>query len=205
MLKRTATRANSLVLTFDDGRGSRLTTDIMYLLDKNNAKASFFLSGKSIAGRENIIRTIAERGHEICSHGYNHLNYWTVSPWRALADINKGWKAIDAALGLKRKKYPFRPPYGKLNIVCLLYLLARHVPIIYWTIDSGDTWKIRPGSDTIAEAVKKGGAVALAHDFDREDEKTNKFVLDSIQSALEAARDNGMQLMTVSELMDINK
>jgi peptidoglycan/xylan/chitin deacetylase (PgdA/CDA1 family) len=193
-----------LILTFDDGYGNILINAIMDLLDENNAKASFFLPGGNIVGREDIIKIMAERGHEICSHGFGHLNYLKTSPWRSIADIKKGWRTIDAALEQKRGKYPFRPPYGKLNIISLLYLLINKVPIIYWTIDCGDTWETKPSCNMIAEAVKKGGAVVLAHDFDRDDEDANQYVIGSIQSALAIAKDKGMQILTVSEFLDKN-
>ena len=142
LLKLRAAKLRSLVLTFDGGPSNRSTRAILGLLAENNTKATFFLLGKHISGREDIVRQIAEQGHEICSHGYDHLNYWKVNCLRALDDIRRGWQAIDMALGTKRRTYPFRPPYGKLNIVCLLYLLIHRVPIIYWTLDVGDTWPV---------------------------------------------------------------
>jgi peptidoglycan/xylan/chitin deacetylase (PgdA/CDA1 family) len=176
------------------------------MLNENKAKATFFLLGRNITGREKIVRQITERGHEICSHGFDHLNYLKVSPWRALTDIKKGWKAIDTALGVNRGKYPFRPPYGKLNIICLLYLLIKKVPIIYWTDDSGDTWKSRPNSDRIAVLVKNsGGTVSLIHDFNRSGEKVESWVLESVRLALTAVKGKGMRTLTVSELLDGTK
>lgn len=64
-----------LVLTFDDGPGTKLTPVVLRILDEYNVKATFFLFGRSVAGREYLVRQIAERGHEICSHGYGHLHY----------------------------------------------------------------------------------------------------------------------------------
>ena len=206
ILKRKAIESNSIVLTFDDGPGDRLTAKVIDLLDKNNVKATFFLLGSNIKGREAIVRQIADKGHEICSHGYNHIHYWKVSPFRALSDIKHGWEAIDAALGINRRKYPFRPPYGKLNIICLLYLLFRQAPIIYWSVDSGDTWQSQPSSRRVALLAKKdGGAVSLAHDFDRSDDSVDQFVLESVRSVLEIAQDQKMQVLTASELLDGKK
>lgn len=201
-LEHKAVESNALVLTFDDGPGDRLTPAVLSMLAENNAKATFFLLGRNIAGREAIVRQIAEQGHEICSHGYDHLHQWKVSPFRALSDIRRGWKAIDAALGLNRHKYPFRPPNGKLNIVCLLYLLFLQVPIVYWSADSADTWAKRPDSSRLARLVRKaGGAVSLAHDFDRSNDKTERFVLESLRCVLATAREGDMRLMTVSQLL----
>lgn len=202
LLKRRAKGHEALVMTFDDGPGSRLTPAILSILAEHKAKATFFLLGRNIAGREEIVRQIAEQGHEICSHGYDHLHYWKVSPFRSLLDIRRGWEAIDAALGLNRQKYPFRPPNGKLNIFCLLYLLVRQVPIIYWSVDLEDTYKSRPDSCRIALLAKKsGGAVSLAHDFDRSDDSMDGLVLESVRSALEMAKEEGMRVPTISQLL----
>jgi peptidoglycan/xylan/chitin deacetylase (PgdA/CDA1 family) len=206
LLERRTKEHQALVLTFDDGPGSSLTPVILKILAEGKAKATFFLLGRNIAGREAIVRQIAEQGHDICSHGYNHLNSLKVSPFRMLSDIKRGWAAIDAALGTMRKKYPFRPPNGKLNIICLLYLLLRQVPIVYWSIDSGDTWRRQPDSLRVALlAEKTGGAVSLAHDFDRSNENTSRFVVESVRAALAMAADKGMRVLTVSELLDLGR
>ncbi|MFC1793985.1 hypothetical protein ACFL3Q_10420, partial [Planctomycetota bacterium] len=103
-------------------------------------------------------------------------------------------------------KYPFRPPNGKLNIISLLYLLIRQVPIVYWSIDSGDTWCQQPDSLRVAQlAEKTGGAVSLAHDFDRKNDNTNRFVIKSVTAALAMATDKGMRVLTVSELLDLDR
>jgi peptidoglycan/xylan/chitin deacetylase (PgdA/CDA1 family) len=206
LLERKAKEHKALVLTFDDGPGSNLTLEILSILAESKAKATFFLLGRNIAGREAIVGQISQQGHDICSHGYDHLHGWKVSPFRALSDIKLGWQAIDAALGTRRQKYPFRPPNGKLNIVCLLYLLIRNVPVVYWSLDSGDTWREKPDSRRVAMlAEKAGGAVSLTHDFDRSNENTSRFVVESVRAALAMAADRGMQVLTVSELLDLGR
>jgi peptidoglycan-N-acetylglucosamine deacetylase len=203
LLKKKAKKYNALALTFDDGPGSRLTSAILDILAENNSKATFFLLGRNIAGREEIVKQIAVQGHEICSHGYDHLHYWKVSPIRAIKDIKRGWAAIDAALGVNRGKYAFRPPYGKLNLFSLVYLWIRRVRIVYWTLDSGDTRQLKPNGQRIVLLAKKtGGAVSLAHDFDRPDDSIDQTVLESVRLALPMAKERGMQILTCSQLLD---
>lgn len=205
VLKHKAVASNAIVLTFDDGPGNRLTPAILSILAENDAKATFFLLGRNIVGREAIVRQIVEQGHEIGSHGYDHLHQWKVSPLRAWADMKRGWKAIDAALEFDSRKYPFRPPHGKVNIVCLLYLLFLKVPVVYWSADAGDTWAVKPDSNRLALLAKEaGGMVSLAHDFDRSDDKADRFVLESVRAALAMAKEQDMCLLTVSELLDKN-
>lgn len=203
MLKRKAVKSNALVLTLDDGPGDRLTPAILGILNEYNAKATFFLLGRNIAGREAIVRQIAAAGHEICSHGYDHLNCWKVSPFHAISDIKRGWEAIDKALGKKQRIYPFRPPGGKLNLFCLLYLWIHKTPIFYWTLVSGDTWPVgkRDSQRAALLASKTGGAVVLAHDFDRISNDIDKMVLDSISLSIVTARETGMKVMVLSELL----
>lgn len=194
-------------MTFDDGPGSRLTPLILNVLARNNVKATFFLTGRHIAGREEIVRQIAEQGHKICSHGYDHLHQWKVSPIRAIKDIKQGWQAIDSALGTNRGKYPFRPPYGKLNLVCLIYLLLCRVPIVYWSLNVGDTWS--PAccdQNRIASVIEKvGGAVTLAHDFDRSDSSADDMIIESTRLGLNAAAKAGVKILTVSQLLQLSR
>lgn len=195
-------KLQALVLTFDDGPGNRLTPAILALLSEYDVRATFFLLGRNIVGREHIVRQISTEGHEICSHGYSHLHYWKVPPMRTIKDIKQGWRAIDAALESKRSKYPFRPPNGKLNTISLLYLLFCRVPIVYWSLDSGDTFQLKPDSRRIAFMARKtGGAVVLVHDFDRSDGSVDWLVLESVRLALATAKQMNMRVMTVSELL----
>lgn len=200
-LKCLAIRSNSIVFTFDDGP-SDVTLNVLAVLRQYNAKATFFVWSKRIAGRENILRQIVAEGHEIGSHSYKHLHQWYVSPFRAIKDIKQGWQVIDNALGIKNGIYPFRPPYGKLNLASLLYLCARRVPIIYWTIDSRDisTFEKFDGQRNALLIEKEGGGVILLHDHDP---KTEERILSSLRHALAMAGEMGMKVMIVSELLSI--
>jgi hypothetical protein len=134
------------------------------------------------------------------------MSYLKVSPFKALSDIKRGWEAIDKALGCKRGKYSFRPPNGKLNIICLLYLVFRNVPVVYWLADAGDTWQTKPDSQWVADIAKKaGGTVSLAHDFDRRNLGTEKYILESTRLTLAAAKENSMKILKVSELLNETK
>jgi peptidoglycan/xylan/chitin deacetylase (PgdA/CDA1 family) len=206
-LRRKAIGSKSLILTFDDGPGERLTPDILKILKEHKAKGNFFLLGRNIPGREMIVKNIAEQGHEICSHSYDHLHQLKVSPFRAIRDIKLGWQAIDNALGVQRGIYPFRPPYGKLNLISLLYLLVKRVSIVYWTADSGDTWDVEEyDAHRASELTKKDGAsVVLVHDFDRSTDKNDHCVIESLQLLLRASKELKLQVCTVSQLIGLKK
>lgn len=207
-LARASARHGVLVVTLDDGPGSSLTPEVLKLLAAHGATASFFPLGRNIEGREDLLRRIVAEGHEICSHGYDHLDHWKVSPFRAVSDIKRGWQTIDAALGVASRVYPFRPPEGKLNLVTLCYLLWKRSSIVYWTVDSGDTWTGGAPRDSHKPAMaitERGGAVALYYDFDRRDPRTREFVIESLGHALDAAEAAAARYTTVTDLMMMAK
>jgi len=187
-----------LILTFDDGP-STVTLSVLRVLRDHNAKGMFFLSGRNIRGRETIVRQIAAEGHEVCSHGYNHLNCRKVPPWWAISDIKECWQSIDEVFSRQNGTYPFRPPYGKLSLPCLLFLWIRKVPIIYWTIDSKAirTYEVFNALRVAGLVEKAGGGVVLAHDHDP---STERRVLSSLDSVLNMAKRTGMKIATYSEL-----
>jgi peptidoglycan/xylan/chitin deacetylase (PgdA/CDA1 family) len=204
-LRQQAVKHTHLVLTFDDGPGRELTRAVLQLLAQHGIKATFFLRGRNVQEHPDLVREIQAQGHEIGSHTYDHLHAWKVAPWRSIADIRRGFQAIDEALGTHAGRYSFRPPYGKLNLATLLYLLVRRVPIVYWTVDSGDTWFVRPDQSTAAHLSKVvGGGVVLAHDFDRsQGPEVHQYVLDALRSILDMAQEHGMRFSTAAQLRRI--
>ncbi len=192
----------AVVLTFDDGPGDRLTPKVLGVLAEYKAKGSFFFSGRNVKGREELVRRIAEEGHHVCSHGFAHLHAWKVWPWESIRDIKRGWQAIDLALGVRRGVYPFRPPYGKLNLATLLYLWWNRVPVIFWTCDIGDTWPQEKKERQLDQAWAKlrRGAVVLAHDFDRRTDTMDVYVLDTLRRCTTIARESGLRVCSLPEL-----
>lgn len=61
----------TLYLTIDDGPSDR-TGLLLDVLKKHDAKATFFVVGEMIKGREDMIRRIAAEGHMIGVHAFSH-------------------------------------------------------------------------------------------------------------------------------------
>jgi peptidoglycan/xylan/chitin deacetylase (PgdA/CDA1 family) len=57
-----------VALTIDDAP-SEHTRDILALLKANGARATFFVIGAQVAGREDVLREIVREGHELGNHG----------------------------------------------------------------------------------------------------------------------------------------
>jgi peptidoglycan-N-acetylglucosamine deacetylase len=61
-----------IYLTFDDGPSEEVTDKILDILKDKNVKATFFLIGYKIDGRERIIKRIKDEGHSIGLHTFSH-------------------------------------------------------------------------------------------------------------------------------------
>jgi peptidoglycan/xylan/chitin deacetylase (PgdA/CDA1 family) len=59
-------------LTFDDGPTYIVTNALLDMLKKENVKATFFVVGKEIEGKESILKRIYDEGHSIGLHTYSH-------------------------------------------------------------------------------------------------------------------------------------
>jgi len=86
---------------------------ILDLLDKHNAKATFFVVGKLAEKYPKLIKEIYKRGHEIGSHGYSHKLITKMTKKEFEDEINKTDKIIRKLIGKKPRS--FRAPCFSLK------------------------------------------------------------------------------------------
>ncbi len=64
-----------LFLTFDDWASDKSINHLLYVLDKHNIKGNFFIRTNYMQNNPNILRAIAEAGHDVGSHSDEHLPF----------------------------------------------------------------------------------------------------------------------------------
>lgn len=190
MLLRTIDPNRPMVaLTFDDGPSPKNTPRILDALNRNDAKATFFVLGTEAKSNPEILRRMINEGHEIGNHSYDHKDLTKLSDEDIAYQIYHTQQIISDATG--QTPALVRPPYGFFNV----NLLERApFPFILWSVDTLD-WKNRDSriiSDYILETVADGDVILL-HDL-----------YDSTAAAMEQVIPElirrGYQLVTVSEL-----
>src|SRR3954462_4960744 len=80
-------RGRKLALTYDDGPNDPDTPLLLDVLDNHHVKATFFLIGKYVEQRPDLVRNIVERGHEIGNHTFSHPNLSLVSEDREIDEL----------------------------------------------------------------------------------------------------------------------
>lgn len=100
-------------LTFDDGP-SKYTPEILEILKENDVKATFFITGWCIDGKEDILEQVANDGHTIGLHSWTH-DYEEIyaSPEAWLNDFAKVYNRVYDVTG--QKPWSFRFPGGSYN------------------------------------------------------------------------------------------
>ena len=100
-----------IALTFDDGPHPVYTEELLDGLKKRKVMATFFLIGNNIEGNEEIVKRMAEEGHLIGSHTYNHVQLNKLSESKAKEEILKGCNKIYETTGVCPSFV--RPPFGE--------------------------------------------------------------------------------------------
>jgi len=89
-------------------RAELIVPKILKLLDENKARATFFILGWLAERRPGLVEQIAEKGHEIASHGYSHTMVHQMTPTEFDRDLRKSKRIIENITNSKIKG--FRAP-----------------------------------------------------------------------------------------------
>jgi polysaccharide deacetylase family protein (PEP-CTERM system associated) len=80
-------------------RVERNTDALLQMFDDAGIKATFFTLGWVAERYPQLMRRVAEAGHELANHGSEHDRVFTLSPEQFAADIERARKAIEDASG----------------------------------------------------------------------------------------------------------
>src|SRR3954453_15212164 len=89
---------HEVVLTFDDGPWPGTTPKVLAALAHECVLATFFVIGRTATAHPELVRRIAALGHTIGHHTFGHPNIRYLKPDAAVAEIDKGIAAVEAAL-----------------------------------------------------------------------------------------------------------
>ncbi|HEU5320099.1 MAG TPA: polysaccharide deacetylase family protein, partial [Methylomirabilota bacterium] len=65
------------------------TERLLDVLDAHRARATFFVLGVVAHRHPRLVRALAERGHEVASHGWDHIPVFRLGPAGFRADVRR--------------------------------------------------------------------------------------------------------------------
>jgi peptidoglycan-N-acetylglucosamine deacetylase len=157
-------------LTYDDGPDGS-TPQILDLLARYDARATFFVIGQRVPGNRAMAQRIVDEGHRIGNHSWSHPSLAGASRDVFDAQMRQTQQAIESATG--RRPTCMRPPYGAMDGDTRARAADHGLRVELWDIDTND-WR-RPGGDVIAQRVvdnARPGAIVLLHDGGASNEQT---------------------------------
>src|SRR3989454_9152528 len=91
--------SKQLALTFDDGPNDPHTLRLLEVLSKHNVRATFFLIGRYVQARPDIVRELAKGGHVIGNHTFTHPNLIFASAQHTRTQLEDCEQALTDAVG----------------------------------------------------------------------------------------------------------
>ncbi|WP_107924369.1 polysaccharide deacetylase family protein [Lysinibacillus parviboronicapiens] len=194
------TQKKIIALTFDDGPHKKYTPEILDLLAKYDAKATFFVVGQNAEKNPEVVLRMYEEGHEIANHTYTHPLKTNVP--NLIKEIKQTHDTIYSISGYS--PILFRPVEGQYTDAMIDAIVKEGYKVVMWSwhLDTLD-WK-SPGVnqivDTVLEGVKEGNVV-LFHDGGGNREQTVK----PMKKILPALEKQGYKFVTIPELLEAQK
>lgn len=189
-------RDNLVAITFDDGPHPNFTPRVLELLQKYNARASFFCVGQQVNQYGAIAKKIVDNGHTIGNHTYTHSNkFGFFGTQKVLSELQKTNTTIKEVTGLEPKLY--RPAFGVTNPSINKAIKKLNLTTVGWNIRSLDTTQRSKKVilERITNKINKGDIILL-HDSS---EKT----VEVLEQLLLFLQQHKMQSVTVDQLLDI--
>ncbi|MBQ5635200.1 MAG: polysaccharide deacetylase family protein [Alistipes sp.] len=169
-------------LTFDDGPTPGVTEWILAMLEKYDAKATFFVLGKNVEMYPDLYQKILDAGHKVGNHTYSHQKGWGMSLERYLEDVDFAGDIVHSEL--------FRPPYARVT-PAQMKAVAKRYKIVMWDIVSRDYNRALSPECCLRNVTKYlvPGSIVVFHDS----EKAFKNMSYALPRTLEFIREKGLK------------
>jgi peptidoglycan/xylan/chitin deacetylase (PgdA/CDA1 family) len=196
-----------MALTYDDGPTEK-SLDLMDALAAKRVKATFFLIGSRIAGKESVVRAMRDGGYELGNHSYTHPSSGTmnkITQAEMEEEIQQCTDAIYAAANSDGR--PVTPKFFRApNVVhkepILLACAAKGLPLIAGHSTKDYTGGTNAGSPQSIAAEQINNAkewqIALSHD---PWSGNSSNILAAVPLMVDELRAKGYYLLTLSEML----
>ncbi|MFA5634915.1 MAG: polysaccharide deacetylase family protein [Anaerovoracaceae bacterium] len=173
--------------------GEDVLPDILEILEQNDLKITFFISGKWANNNPWLLRTIYVQGHEIQNHGYAHRLCSRISEQEIREEIEKTEDAIKYYTGVETNI--FAPPAGDYDEKTVGICKDMDYILSLWSVDTID-WREDSTAKVIQDRVLKrdlNGAILLMHPK----EETMK----ALPAIIEEIENRGLAIVPLSEII----
>lgn len=219
-------RDNTIFLTFDDWGTDASINHLLYVLRKHHAKGTFFIITWNVKNNPNLLRAIAEDGHDIASHTNRHrpMVWQTANYGGNMTPMTEEEYAEDVRLSYEELKktvgdvmvdgkpaltHYFRPPTLAISKSGIRSIMDAGFSYIVSGYESTDDYAI-PSLQAMIGAISHGiydekgnvrkGSILIMHMTDKA--KYTAEALDYILTVNDARDDNDPKKFKTGRLSD---
>jgi peptidoglycan/xylan/chitin deacetylase (PgdA/CDA1 family) len=193
--------SKQLALTYDDGPNDPDSLKLLDVLAERKVKATFFVLGKFVAQKPEIVRAIVAAGHVIGNHSWDHPRLIFATDTELSRQVERTQDAIFDAGGVRPTL--FRPPYGGRRPGTLSSVRKLGLEPVMWNVTCYD-WKPTTTDRILAHAKRqiRGGDVILMHDGDQVGMGANRnHTIEATDRLITEFSCAGYNFVTVTEMM----
>jgi peptidoglycan/xylan/chitin deacetylase (PgdA/CDA1 family) len=199
------TGSRQLALTYDDGPNDPDTLKLLEVLAKHDVKATFFVLGRFVEQKPEIVRALADAGHVIGNHSWDHPRLIFASDAELRRQIDRTQQAVFDACGVTPTL--FRPPYGGRRPGTLQAVRNLGLEPVMWNVTCFD-WQPTSAEKVFAHAQRqiRGGDVILLHDGDQQAMGADRgHTVQATDRLISRYRAQGSEFVTVPAMMAANQ
>lgn len=180
---------NKVALMINVYWGTEYLEKMLDILEKHNAKATFFVGTTWVEENPQMLKKIHSQGHEIGNHGSNHKEHGKLSFDANLSEIDECSKVVQKTINMKMSL--FAPPGGSYNKQTVKAAESLGYKTILWTHDTID-WRDQNADIIFSRATKNvfSGDLILMH--------PTRATLEALEKIIIALNGKKLTLDTVS-------
>ncbi len=191
-----------VAITLDDGPDPLITPQVLSILARHGAHATFFCIGERVAQHPQIVRDCVAQGHAVENHSQRHAHYFSLLGMAALhAEVAGAQRQIEGASGVAPRF--FRAPAGVRSVLLEPVLQRLHLQLASWTRRGFDT-VTADATRVLARLTRDLGAgdILLLHDGHAARTRAGTpVVLEVLPALLAVIEQRGLHPVTLREAM----
>ncbi|MGA8763600.1 MAG: polysaccharide deacetylase family protein [Candidatus Sulfotelmatobacter sp.] len=193
-----------IALTFDDGPNDPYTLRLLEVLAKHGVRATFFLIGRYVQQRPNIVQEMVRAGHVVGNHTFTHSLLIFKSEPEIRKELTGCSQAVADAIG--EEPSLFRPPFGGRRPAVLRIARELGLQPVMWNV-TGYDWNGQSVEKIVGKVARqiRGGDVILLHDGGHKHMGADRSqTVIGTDQLIARYRTEGYEFVTVPQMMQKN-
>ena len=173
--------------------GEEFLPDMLQTLEQENATITFFIGGSWAKRFPEVLRLLADKGHELGNHSWSHPHPNSLSKAQNMEQIRRTEQFVKDTVNCQTRLYA--PPYGEYNDTVLAAAAELGYKTILWSVDTID-WQ-RPPVELLKQRVLRkvhNGAIILIH--------PTAPTAQAMPSLIRELKEQGYTITTVSDIIN---